>query len=171
MGLRQKLNDNPALSVAITAVIILATLAFVVRSIWFGAEGGAIVTGVEGTAFFTIDDGQNWFVGDARQLPPFERDGKPTVRAKVFECPDGKEFVGYLERYSPADKKKLEDAMKDSSGAFTASMLYASTVEVKKPGGKEWLKNTPKNRKQYQEVMSPTCPGDAGAGTPRPVVP
>jgi hypothetical protein len=169
VGIRQKLNDNPALSIALAVMILLGASAFVGRLLWLGPDDAA--SEFANKAFFTVDDGEHWFVGDARQIPPFEFEGQTAVRAKVFECADGKKFVGYLERYDAADKKKLEDAAKANGGELHANMLYLSTMEIKKPGDKEWVKNTPPNSQRCQEIMSPKCPDDAAGEPPRQVSP
>ena len=57
--------------------------------------------------FFTDDDGKTWFPDDAKRVPPFDRNGKPAVRAHVYKC-GGKTFVNHMERYTPEAKKKVE---------------------------------------------------------------
>ena len=169
MGIRQKLNDNPALSIALAVMILLGASAFVGRLLRLGPDDAPGESADK--AFFTVDDGQHWFVEDANNIPPFDFEGQTAVRAKVFQCGDGDKFVGYLERYDTADKKKLEAAVDANGGDLKASMLYSSSMEIKKPGDKEWVKNTSQNSKQCQEIMSPDCPKDVAGEPPRQVIP
>src|SRR3954453_6450060 len=100
------MNRNPKIVTIVTILIIVVALAFLfwpARS----ASGG----GNPGDVFFSNDDGKSTFTADPRKnVPPFQKDGKETVLAHVFQCADGKKFVGYLERYTPDAKKKVEAA-------------------------------------------------------------
>src|SRR5213083_2596184 len=86
-------------------VLALAAIAFAVFRIFdVGAAPGA-ASDTE-RAFFTVDDGKTWFIDEATQLAPFQRDGKEAVRAYVIEC-NGKRFVNHLERYTPEGKQAM----------------------------------------------------------------
>ena len=90
-------------------------------------------------AWYTTDDGQTWFKDSNRLVPPFQRDGKEAVLAKVYEC-DGKEFVAYMERYRPGPAKKLREyRAKEDAGEKVPddAGIGLGSVEYKRPGAKE----------------------------------
>ena len=164
MGVRETINEKPQLAAAVAAGVVLLACAFMVLQ--FSSAGPSAASD---KAFFTTDDGKTWFVDQASNLPPFQRDGKEAVRAYVYDC-NGKAFVNHLERYTPDGRKAVEAAIQgkggdESSGA--AGQLRLSGAEVKKPGAKQWtplgdlMKSGP--------ILRPRCPD--GAGDPKPVEP
>ncbi len=153
MGIRQTLNDKPVPTAIITGVVILLTLIALARSAC--SSGG---DGVLTQEFFTIDDGKNYFPDDANKVTPFDYEGKPAYRAKVYRCADGTVFVSHLERYSDADKKRIEEAMSaGQAGAVPRGglSLYAN-MEVKKPGDTEWVRMSASPEK-FSAIMQPKC--------------
>ena len=57
----------------------------------------------------TVDDGATYFPDDANKIPPFTKDGKEAVRARVFSCDGGKtKYVAYLERITPKAKAAID---------------------------------------------------------------
>src|SRR5688572_33348545 len=104
MGIRQTLNENPIITTAGAAGIILIAIIFI---IWQGCGGSTPAGSAPPTKmWFTTDDGNTRFVDEINKLPPFTHsDGKVAVRAKVFKCGDGEPFVNHLEKYNDADKK------------------------------------------------------------------
>ena len=131
--------------------------------------------------FFTIDDGQTWFRDKATNLPPFDRDGKQAVKAWVYQC-GGKQFVGYLERYTPEARQVLaakpppaptptpggakgktpEAAVRASASPAAAMNASMNGKEYKRPGEKEWTRIT--ERRKIAEMMFVKCP-DGGSAT------
>ena len=75
----------------------------------------------------------------------FERDGKPAVRAHVFEC-GGKRVVGYLSRYTEEAKAALAEANsyrgtgKPPPNAKALASVGTTGMEVKRPGDAQWVK-------------------------------
>ena len=158
MGLRETLNENPRITTGITVGIIVVVLAWILWPSAGGVGGGG--GGVVSEAFYTIDDGKNYFADDATKIPPFKKDDKDAVRAVVYKC-GGKTFVNHLERYTPDAQQKLTAIYtKGGPEATDPSLLEPirdSGLEVKSPGDKEWVKVTdPK----AQAVLKPKCPGD-----------
>lgn len=102
MGIREKLNENPAIAMGATIAIIVIALIFIIYSALPSGEAKPLTQ-----SYFTVDDGENWFADDIKKRPPFEVNGKTAVRALVYRC-GSKEFVGYMERYRPDAKKRIE---------------------------------------------------------------
>jgi len=155
VGIRETLNQNPAITTGATIGIIVLTLVLV---LYLSMGGGPSVGGqVSAKAFFTIDDGKNYFVDDAAKIPPFDYQGKQAVRAYVFSC-NGTKKVEYLQRYTPEAKKKLEAATANKGRPDFGIMdqVQFTGVEVKKPGDKDWVKQ---NDERAVKVMQPQCNG------------
>ena len=89
--------------------------------------------------FYTSDEGMTWFVLEAAGKPPFVHNGKPTVRAHVFATPGGKQFVGYLSKFSPIAPEPL----------------------VKRPGEDRWL---PVGAPGSDAILDVKPPKDGPAG-------
>lgn len=162
MGIRQTINENPAITAAATGSVVLLAVIFIFYRLL--CSGGDNVGGpVSNKAFYTIDDGKNFFVDDAGKIPPFMHEGKPAVRAQVFTCDNGaSKFVSYLEKFSDEDKRKLEEALsKNTSGGAPMAMQYmgfANALMVKKPGDKNWVKLNPQTTERFTRVMQTKCP-------------
>jgi hypothetical protein len=124
LGIREKINQNSAVSVGIGVCILL---------------GGAIAIGLElkgnnglppALCYYTVDDGKTWFSDGSTKLPPFDHDGQPAVRCLVFKGPSGK-FAGLLEKYSDDVRAKL--AAKGDQWPPEGTPIL-----VKKPGDSKW---------------------------------
>ena len=164
VGVRETLNRHPKITAAVIGVILLA----VVYLFWSSGIAGS-GAGTSGTkAYFSVDDGKNWFVDDAKKIPPFQKNGKDAVRAYVYQCPDGQKFVSHLERYTADAKKTLEASYAPGSRNIDLTALQriqTTGVEVKAPGQPNWVKlSDPK----AAAVVTPKCPG---GGEPEPVLP
>ena len=162
MGIRQKINENPAMTAAATAGIIVLAFIFIG---WQACGGGGSTALLNDKAFFTIDDGKTFYVDAATNIPPYQKDGKPAVRAQVFTCDDGKtKFVGYLEMYSMQDKAMLEAMAKGAQGGAGAAPApyvgFAGQPMVKKPGAPpaQWVMLGPQTSAAYQNVVTVKCP-------------
>ena len=168
MGIRQTLNENPAITTAVTGVIVLAAVAFIFKQACSMPGGGGRTTGTPAAMFyFTVDDGKTYFADDAKKVPPFDHEGKPAYRVQVFRCPDGQEHVSHMERYSPADKKRLEDALAKSPDRNIAQLeatAFIGVKEIKKPGAKDWVKMSAKTVEEYSTMQRPQCPDGATTG-------
>lgn len=165
MTLRERLNQNPGATAAGVGVLVL--LAVVVAFITNRPAGGGGAPAPAGNEFFSVDDGKTWFTDDASKIPPFDHQGKPAYRARVFRCSHGKDFVSHLERYSEADKKRLEDAIDNEEPGSAEFAVAFDALEVKKPGGKEWVKVGPNPSARAGAVRTPKCPEGATTGMTR----
>src|SRR5271165_3819230 len=95
---REYVNEHPLVS---GGMALLGTM-LIFFLIWRGATQSNDVTRALTQAWYTDDDGKTWYSGDKSRNPPFDHNGKTAVRAFVFKCDaDNREFVGYLERYTP----------------------------------------------------------------------
>ena len=104
MGIRETLNKNQKLVTLGTIGLIVLALAVIVWQM-LPESGMAPPT----QAYYTIDDGNSYFVDDIAKVVPFTKDGKEAVRAHVFKCEGSSQlFVGYLERFTPQAKAALE---------------------------------------------------------------
>jgi hypothetical protein len=174
VGIRQKLNENPALSVGVAAIVIAGAMFVAFRS-GCASESGTRITSGGAKQFFTTDDGPNpaVFVDDATKIPPFDHDGKPAYRARVYRCAHGKQFVGNLERYSEADRKRLQEAIdrnKSGKGQPPPVEAFFNVMEVKRPGDKDWVRLTTATRDRYEKILRPVCPEGSSDGI-TPVTP
>ncbi len=159
MGIREKLNDNPAITTGATATIVVVAIAFIV---WQLMPNNPKISTED---YYTVDDGTSWFKDDIKKIPPYSHDGKDAVRARVFKCPSGSAFVGYLEKYSPEAKKQLEatQAPPPTTGGPPMGPAFNPAMEamlingrlVKKPGDKAWISERDPN---FQKVVDVKCP-------------
>lgn len=158
MGIRESLNQNPAITTGATAAIILVALGIIVYQLIGGSAG---TTSTTNQAFYTIDDGKTWFPDDINKVPPFEKDGKKAYLVFVWTCNGGKtKFPVYLQRYTPEAKKKVEEARAKAAGADPAvmEMVLQNGIEVKLPGNgddpKNWVKQ---NDPASSKITQPNC--------------
>jgi hypothetical protein len=166
VGVRETLNRQPAITTGATIGIILFALIFIIYQV-SGTNRPRIPT----KAYYTADDGATYFADDIRLIPPFDHDGKPAVKADVFKCAGGKEFVGYLERYKPDAKKKIEDSRSNGGNqmAFLGQAM-ATGVEVKRPlTGDRGCVST--MQVFAGRITAVQCPDGSTASLPEPVVP
>ena len=121
----------------------LAVLAILGAGIWIYLQMGGMESGGPGNLYYTTDDGKTFFEDSALLLPPFNKDGKPAVRAHVFEC-GGKRVVGYMSRYTPDAIKALEEAKasrgtgKPPANPARLATIGTTGMEVKRPGEARW---------------------------------
>ena len=177
MGIRETLNRNPSIATGTTLAIIVIAVAFIVYSY---SQGGASSAKQPTKAFFSVDDGKNWFEDDIAKLPPFDHEGKEAVRVMLFRCGNGKPFAGYLERYTAEVKKQLEEARSASTGPggkaparspqdiASLAVIMKMGKEIKKPGDATWTKiMDEQNRTKVMQVKCPEGQNDV----PAPVTP
>jgi hypothetical protein len=154
VGIRQTINENPSISVGVTiAVIVIAIVVIILES----RSGNSTAAAIGRQAYYSDDDGKTFFADDAAKISPYtDANGKTAVHALVFKCGSGKEFVGYLERYTAAGKIEAEKAKGHTLSGRLRNPV--NLIEVKKPGSKTWVKSTAENSQEYSAVTSPTCP-------------
>ena len=156
MGIRETMNQNPGITTGVVAGIVILALAFIIYQSMGDSGGGSVPTKM----YYSDDDGATTFTDDIRKFPPFDHNGKQAVRARVFSCDGGKnKFVGYLERYSPEAKARLDKATnggKTGSDIGLMEDVSITGMEVKKPKDPSpWLKQSDP---RAQSVMDVKCP-------------
>jgi hypothetical protein len=159
VGIRETLNQKPAIAKGATVVLILAALGVIVWS--FVGSGSGPNANAGQKAFFTIDDGKTWFEDDVKKLPPFDKDGKTAYQCFVWTCDGGKnKFVSHLQRYTPDAKRRLEEAQAKGPAADPESIKRAlmTGIEVKAPGNGDDPKNWVKDREpRATQITQPRC--------------
>jgi hypothetical protein len=170
------MNRNRTAALVATGLLSAAAFGFAIYTAFFSPNAIGNSGGGKGKQFFSVDDGQKWFVDDASKVPPFEHDGKPAYRAVVYRCKtDGREFVARLERYDDTNRKRIEQLVANHGGAQSPAGMTQLTqvlqqVEVKRPGDATWVAQTPQATQAYERVMHPQCPADASHDL-EPVIP
>ncbi len=167
MGIRQSLNENPVVTTIITVVIMVSAIGFIGYKIFFG---GAPSPKFPSTSYFSDDNGATWYIDDAKNIPPYDHNGKKAYIAKLFRCGEtGKPFVGYLEGFDDEAKAKIADKMqKEGRPALAAERLYMNRgMMIKRPQDTDWVESKgdsrdPDTMKKWAEIMNPKCPGDSG---------
>jgi hypothetical protein len=160
VGIRQTLNENPAITAVATGVIIVAALIFIIVE----ALPHHPHPGPPAKQFYSDDDGQTWFPDSGTKIPPFtDANGKEAVLVYVYKCgQSGKEFVGYMLKYTPDGLKRMQDAQNQPGGRMMDAPPSAFTdTEVKKPGDPNWITRAD-DPMAFTRVMMPKCP-DGGA--------
>jgi hypothetical protein len=163
MSIREAIAKKPALAIAVTVIVIGGAVYLMTQD---GLAGGR--KPLEPSGYFTADDGQTTFVAPLAQLPPFDYRGKPAYRAFVYTCDSGAtNFVGYLQRYTPAARERLQRALENRKSGQSHDPVAAAPndVEVKKPGTGAWLSMTDP---AAAKVTTVTCPG---GGVAEPLMP
>jgi hypothetical protein len=153
---RQLPKTDPKLLIALAAVIVGAGA--VVWALWPDRSAAKGPVGTPGQAFFSIDDGKNYFSDSVKKLPPFQKDGKEAFRAYVFKGADGKPFVSCLVRFTPDTKKQLEAIHAqnpEKPNTFMINHLEMDGMEVRAPGQTNWIK---KSDPRSAELLNPRLP-------------
>jgi hypothetical protein len=108
--------------------------------------------------YFTVDDGQTWVALPAPHFAPFDYQGKTAVQAMLFTGSNGKPFVGYLMKYTPAAQRALS-AASDTNASTTAPLHDTIRSEdrlYKRPGQGEWVPgNDPAAAEIWGAVVDP----------------
>jgi hypothetical protein len=152
VGIRQTLNDNPVVTAVVTGVITLAAILIVYKTSCSDSSGRSAAPT---KSYFSIDDGKTYFADDAAKLPPFDYQGKPAYRVRLFKCKDGTIFVSHLERYNDSVKQKIEAERQKTGISLNPTIL--GNMELKKPGDAEWVTMTAGQAK-YMAILQPKCP-------------
>ena len=156
MGVREWIDKNQqAATVGSGAVAVLAVGLIIYQ---------LLPQRPETKAWYTTDDGKTWFKDSNRLVPPFQKDGKEAVLARVYEC-EGREFVAYMERYRPGPAKKMREfrAKEDAGEAVDDPGIGLGSVEYKRPGPNEkWTAEL----HHMTDMMQVNCKD----GNPAPIV-
>jgi hypothetical protein len=168
MGIREQMNEHSRVAVGVAAAVIGFALVFVISNSDGGTGRQPVRT--KGKAWFSDDDGKNWFADQETRIPPIDHNGKPAYRAYVYTCDGGKtKFVAYLTRFTPEGKARLLKAQASGEPIDPGppGLSPARGLEIKKPGDARWTKASDRRAMQ---VQIPVCPEGAGQ-TLAPVFP
>ena len=158
MGIREWANGHPkVMAGAVGTLVVFVGGAAVVQMVKSrrGYPSGPP------DSYFTTDDGKTWFAAPSDNYPPFDHNGSPAVRAYVFEC-GGKKFVGFLERFAPDVRTKLDAAHPPTAAAVRTGR------EIKRPGDAKWTRTG--DMATENKIENVSCP-DGSGGTPDEVEP
>jgi hypothetical protein len=120
-------------------------------------------------------NGKTYFVDDVARIPPYKVEkpgdpnhGKVAVRARVARCKDGKPYVAVLEMYSDADKRRLEQILKqqgDKARRLPRDYMSGAAALLKKPhtGDQGWMAFSVSTAQQWGALAVPTCPDGSKA--------
>jgi hypothetical protein len=144
MEIRRAIQGKPVVGAGIGVFCILLAGLIIAKQFW--PEKKANLSQV----FYSDDDGRTWFRDSVYLAPPFDHNGKEAVIAEIYSYDDGsKEFCGYLAKYTPAAKARLEHALADAQKAgqplgsvalYRDPSFVGSGTLVKKPGsGNSWV--------------------------------
>ena len=138
MAFRDTINKYSGVATAALVLVIAVCVYFSYRS----TTGAPVPAFVD---YFTVDNGATWFAGDGTQVAPFDYEGKTALQAHVFRCPDGKEFVGYLERNSEEGKRIIEIVRSGKAGEHpeitpASGVFVQNSKEFRRPDEKGWTK-------------------------------
>jgi hypothetical protein len=149
MGVRQWLNERPAVGMTVVGALVLIAIVGIV--VEWRSNTQKFPSGPP-DYYFTVDDGKTYFAASSNNYPPFDYNGQTAVSAYVFEC-NGKRFVGYLERYTPeAHALMVAGKGTDETRRFGR--------EVKRPGDKTWVPSTDRAAEnRIENVSSPDGQG------------
>lgn len=169
MSVRELINRNSVVTTWVTIIVIVLAVGLGIYT-----QAGSGAPKPSSSAWYTTDDGATWFADDVHKITPFQKDGKEAVRVYVFQCGSGKPFGGYVERYTPAAMKQVEQLSLKSperrslGEAMQMQSLALTGVVVKKLGpNNPWT--TRENRDQFVQITSIPCP--AGSDPAIPVEP
>jgi hypothetical protein len=156
VGIRQTINENPAITAAATgAIIVLALIFIIVEALPHHPKAGP-----PGKLYFSDDDGKSWFPDDATKIPPYtDSNGKEAVQAYVYKCgQSGEPFVGYLLKYSPDGQQRMQQALSQPNGRMMdiPPTAFSDTL-VKKPGDADWVSRA-QDDAAFRKASTPVCP-------------
>ena len=158
MGIREQLNQKPAITTGATIGIMVLALGFIVYEIRGGSSGQYRVLT---DRFYSDDDGATYFKDSLTKIAPYDHDGKQAVVANVFRCQGGKPFVGYLQRYTAKGVKAMTAAAAKTAtpsvGPNPIDELQQTESEYSLPmaGDKGWKKATAKGA---DAILNVKCP-------------
>lgn len=131
MGFRAYIARSPKLSTTVAVVVLAGALTSIFLSL------GNSHTSAELRRFYSTDDGLTYFDDVITRIPPFDHDGREAVVAHVFED-GGRQFVGYLEKYSPEVAEKLS-SIERLEDRLSIVEKDPQAILVKRPGDPNWV--------------------------------
>jgi hypothetical protein len=138
MGVYEKLNQHRRITTVVAALVCVCAIVAIGLDLFNDMQGRRSSP----KAFFSRDDGKTWYSGSAEILPTADDGSNPAYIATVFTCNGGKQFVGYLLRYTVAGKKMALDADKVPQRMPSRNPMLLTEIEVKRPNETTWVKES-----------------------------
>jgi hypothetical protein len=133
MGLREKMNENPKVSMGIAIGIVVLALVWLIFSLMPGSAEPAKKSGPV-KCYLSEDDGKTYFPGERNvSLPAQGPSGKDAYIAHVYEDGYGKKVVGWLEKYTDEGNKMIK------SGNISRQFENERLVKKTGPANKKWV--------------------------------
>ncbi|HVT88993.1 MAG TPA: hypothetical protein VHD56_09085 [Tepidisphaeraceae bacterium] len=160
MSLRETLEKKQGMVMGVCGGVIGLAVLWIGWSLLSGGKntGPAVLQ-----AYYTIDDGKNYFP-DAdfpNKISPFTKEGKPAYKVFVWTCDGGKtKIVSGLQRFVPVAQAKLQEAIAKKDDEMIAQIENdARAYEYKAPNTgddpKNWIKGTDT---KTAKLIEPNCP-------------
>ena len=152
-------NPNAGVVIAVALFVLVGVI------VWMSMPTSRrVVT----KGYFTVDEGQTWFIDDVKRVTPFDKDGKPAVRCYVFQCPEKPVYCGLLSRHTEEARKKVEGANGGQPNGLIKDekLLDRGSREFKHPGDSSWASES--SGAMFQLTMQKKC---ASGQFPTSVVP
>ncbi len=166
ISIRETLQ-NRAAGLVIAAILFAAAITIGAHYLW--PNKWSRINPYE--VFYSDDDGQTYFEDSIYKLAPFDHNGKIANIAIVYT--DGqRNYVGYLERYTPQARKQLQDFYDshpdtpyETINLMASPQISLNGMELKMPGKDQpWL---PRSRSVPQRPDMP-LPGGVSVQIVRP---
>jgi hypothetical protein len=131
VGIRDTLNEKPALATGATiAVVVIALIV-----IFWQSRSRSTANNAVNKAYYTIDDGETVFEDDIAKAPSFQHQGAQAVQAHMFSCNGKTPFVGYLEKLP--DRAPTATPSRETRGHDPR--LFTSLVKTPKSKSARWV--------------------------------
>ena len=140
--IREKLAESKVGGIVVAIVLCLIAGALLTIELWPSQQRVDLSVN-----FYSDDDGKTYYTDSVYNFPPYEHNGKTAYRAFVYQSDHGK-FVGFLLRYRPDARKKLQDTYNKAkaSGASNIQQQVLQAMadvrfntETKLPGQNNWV--------------------------------
>jgi hypothetical protein len=155
-GLREIINEKRSISLGVAILMLL------LAGIYFAFMQRPQPRSKGDKVFYTVDDGQTWFIDSIYKTPPFDHDGKIAVRAMVCSYDNGRrQFCPFVQQYKPDMKETLDEliAQANRGGKPLSSIgLFGSPelmdgIEIKASGpGHDWVSRS--NKEQASKILN-----------------
>lgn len=163
MSLRETMNQNPRLAVGVGVVGVVLAVALIAWQAMGGPKSGQPEP--LGKTFYTEDEGKTYFADSIDKLAVEFKgpQGKPAVRAYVYQFPGEQPVVGWMESYTPKGREILkafyQNPQNRKSAPPESPELRRETL-VKRPGMKAWVNVGALPGAANQVTMFPTKNGE-----------
>jgi len=162
MNIREYMNNNPAVITIGAVVVLVICLGFIIRTIMGGSSSAG---GVVDVYFYDMNTGE-LFNAASNEFPPIqsptdEGDQLSGVKAHVYSCGDcgdkSSRFIGYLERYTPEAKAKMEAARDSEQPIMEEVYEMNQGREIKRPDDAQWINDNSEEAMMLRDELRKRC--------------